>query len=106
MLRGPQTAYELLSRSERMARMATIEDLKSNLDLLIGRRPPLIVEIPRAPGQREERFAHLLAGEVSVQAATAYGAASAVHAASDLEERVRLLEEEVASLKAKLADLL
>lgn len=101
MLRGPQTAYELLSRSERMARIGSIEELRSNLDLMIGRRPPLIVEMARAPGQREERFAHLLSGEPApVTAAPSHTPQSAYPA--DLEERVRILEEQVAELRARL----
>jgi uncharacterized protein YceH (UPF0502 family) len=110
LLRGPQTAYELLSRAERMARMASIEELKSNLDLMIGRRPPLIVELARVPGQREERFAHLLSGEPPAQIAIAPAYASsqapATSNTSDLEARVRTLEEQVAELKAKLEPLL
>ena len=106
MLRGPQTAYELLTRSERMARIDSIDELKTNLDLLIGRRPPLIVELPRAPGQREERFAHLLSGEPAAPSAPAYAAAATVQPASDLEDRVRVLEAEVAELKEKLRGLL
>lgn len=110
LLRGPQTAYELLSRTERMARMASIEELKSNLDLMIGRRPPLIVELARAPGQREERFAHLLSGEPPAQIAPApayvSSQAPAASDTSDLEARVKALEEQVAALKAKLEPLL
>ncbi|HTV70790.1 MAG TPA: DUF480 domain-containing protein [Rhizobiaceae bacterium] len=110
LLRGPQTAYELLTRTERMARMASIEELRSNLDLMIGRRPPLIVELARAPGQREERFAHLLSGEPPAQIVpTPAYAASPVPTSSDtsdLEARVRALEEQVAELKAKLEPLL
>lgn len=106
MLRGPQTAYELLARSERMARIASIDELKTDLDLLIGRRPPLIVELARAPGQREERFAHLLSGEPAVPSAPAYAAATSAQPGSDLEDRVRALEAEVAELKEKLRGLL
>ncbi|MBN9273458.1 MAG: DUF480 domain-containing protein, partial [Mesorhizobium sp.] len=43
LLRGPQTAHELLARSERMARLGSVEELRDNLDLMIGRRPPLIL---------------------------------------------------------------
>jgi uncharacterized protein YceH (UPF0502 family) len=90
--------------------MASIEELKSNLDLMIGRRPPLIVELARVPGQREERFAHLLSGEPPAQIAIAPAYASsqapATSNTSDLEARVRTLEEQVAELKAKLEPLL
>lgn len=105
LLRGPQTVYELQARTERMANFADADALRSELDMLIGRRPALVKEIGRAPGQREDRFAHLLAGDVDVAAITtvasrAPSAASSV--VSELEERVRLLEEEVAALKARL----
>lgn len=106
LLRGPQTAYELWSRSERMARFQSVEDLKDNLDLMIGRRPPLIVQLNRGAGQREDRFAHLLCGEVDQTAvatpgATAFGGGGL----SDLEQRLRTLEETVATLQAEVAAL-
>ncbi|ESX13339.1 hypothetical protein X766_28805 [Mesorhizobium sp. LSJC255A00] len=50
LLRGPQTAHELLARAERMARFSSVEDLRGELDMLIGRRPPLVQEIPRGRG--------------------------------------------------------
>ncbi|MER9329451.1 DUF480 domain-containing protein [Mesorhizobium sp. M0488] len=62
LLRGPQTAHELLARAERMARFSSIDALRTDLDLLIGRKPPLVMLIERGPGQREERFMHLLSG--------------------------------------------
>lgn len=98
LLRGPQTAYELLARSERLARFDGIDELRADLDLLIGRRPPLVQEIPRGPGQREDRFAHLLSGEVQVPLPVAGGAAPPAPA-SGLEDRVRALETEVAALR-------
>ena len=64
LLRGPQTAHELFARAERLARFQSIEQLRGDLDLLIGRRPPLVQLIERGPGQREERYAHLLGGPV------------------------------------------
>jgi uncharacterized protein YceH (UPF0502 family) len=101
LLRGAQTAYELLARSERMARFSSIEDLRGELDMLIGRRPPLVQEIPRGPGQREDRFVHLLAGPVDVAALSAQRSVPAMPA-SDLEARVESLEQEVAALRARL----
>lgn len=103
LLRGPQTVYELLARTERMANFADADALRSELDMLIGRRPALVKEIGRAPGQREDRFAHLLSGDVDAAVITTSRAPSATAPiVSELEERVRLLEEEVAALKARL----
>ncbi|MDG4876773.1 DUF480 domain-containing protein [Mesorhizobium sp. WSM4935] len=104
LLRGAQTAHELLARSERMTRFASIEELRDNLDLMIGRRPPLIQLLERAPGQREERYVHLLSGPVEA-AAMAAPWQSRAPADSDLEARVKALEEEVAALRAKIEAL-
>lgn len=105
LLRGPQTVYELLARTERMANFADADAVRGELDMLIGRRPALVKEIGRAPGQREDRFAHLLSGDVDVAAVATVASrapSTASPAVSELEERVRLLEEEVAALKARL----
>lgn len=103
LLRGAQTAHELLARSERMARFASIEELRDNLDLMIGRRPPLIQLLERAPGQREERYVHLLSGPVEAAVAAAWQPMAPE--SSDLEARVRALEEEVAALRVKIEAL-
>ncbi|MBZ9658857.1 DUF480 domain-containing protein [Mesorhizobium sp. ESP-6-4] len=106
LLRGAQTAHELLARSERMARFASIEELRGNLDLMIGRRPPLIQLLERAPGQREERYVHLLSGPVEAAAvAAASWQPAATSSDTDLEARVKALEEEVAGLRAKIEAL-
>ena len=103
LLRGPQTVYELLARTERMANFADADAVRSELDMLIGRRPALVKEIGRAPGQREDRFAHLLSGDVDAAVVTTSRAPSATTSVvSEFEERIRLLEEEVAALKARL----
>ncbi|MER8826304.1 DUF480 domain-containing protein [Mesorhizobium sp. M0938] len=101
LLRGPQTAHELLARAERMARVPSIDELRSNLDLMIGRKPPLVQQIDRGPGQREDRYVHLLSGPVQMQvmAATSQQSPSP---ASDLEARVQALEEEIATLRARI----
>ena len=104
LLRGAQTAHELLARSERMARFASIEELRDNLDLMIGRRPPLILLLERAPGQREERYVHLLGGPVEMLAAAAPWQPPS-SSDTDLEGRVRALEEEVAALRARIEAL-
>ena len=104
LLRGAQTAHELLARSERMTRFASIEELRDNLDLMIGRRPPLIQLLERAPGQREERYVHLLSGPVEMVAAAAPWQPPS-SSDTDLESRVRALEEEVAALRARVEAL-
>lgn len=105
LLRGPQTLNELQTRTDRMANFASADAVREELDMLIGKHPPMIKEIGRAPGQREDRFAHLLAGDVDVSAIPAPAIRTSQPSgsvAAELEERVRALEEEVASLKARL----
>ena len=103
LLRGPQTAHELLARSERMARFSSIDDLRDDLDLLIGRKPPLIQLLERGPGQREERYMQLLGGATPPAASAA--TSQPTSPVSELKARVEALEEEVAALKARLQAL-
>jgi len=103
LLRGPQTVHELTARAERMAYFADADAVRGELDMLIGRRPPLVQEIGRGPGQREDRFAHLLSGEIDISAiATSRAPGPDPSTLSTLEERIRVLEEEIATLKARL----
>ena len=104
MLRGPQTIHELLARSERMARYASADELTSDLDLLIGRRPPLVQLVERGPGQREDRYAHLLSGPVEASTRTS-PSVPFQSGVSDLEARVAALEEEVAELRRMVEKL-
>jgi uncharacterized protein YceH (UPF0502 family) len=99
MLRGPQTAYELLTRSDRMASFESVEDVQHALERLSQRTPALAVQLPRQSGQRGERFAHLLCGEPDITAPTA----AAETGGSTLSERVAALEQRVAELEARLA---
>ncbi|HUN92570.1 MAG TPA: YceH family protein [Burkholderiaceae bacterium] len=106
MLRGAQTAAELRVATERMHRFADASAVEGFLDELRERPPerggPLVVLLPRRPGEREPRWAHLLSGPVAHAEVT--GAAPVVVAApSDggaaLRERVERLAEEVAQLR-------
>lgn len=107
-LRGPQTVHELLARCERLCRFNDAEDVRHHLDRLIQREVPLVVQIPRGPGQREDRYAHLLGGPVDVAAIAARLPSSSVGDAADpeLEARVAALEAEVADLRAQVEQLL
>ncbi len=110
LLRGPQTVHELMSRSERVIRFEDAADVRHHLERMIQRQPALVVQIPRGPGQREDRYAHLVCGPVDVAAVSARIAASAgTHTASSspgLESRVATLEEEVVALRECIEKLL
>ena len=105
LLRGPQTFNELFTRTERMGNFRSSDDARQELDLLIGRRPPLIKEIGRAPGQREDRFAHLLSGDVQAAPTPAPAPLRMSPVSSDMEARIAALEEQVAALTARLDEL-
>ena len=95
MLRGAQTPGELRARTERLYRFGVFEELHETLERLIERE--LVARLDRRPGQKEERYAHLL-GEGSDGAA----AVEAAPPANDLEARVAELEERVAALESRL----
>ena len=63
-LRGPQTAGELRTRTERMVGFDSLDAVVATLDRLAGRTEPLAMRLERRPGQKEERYAHLLAEEI------------------------------------------
>ncbi len=100
LLRGPQTLAELFTRSERMHRFDDLDDVEWNLDRLTKQEAPLVVRLPRAPGQREERWMHRLCGAVDTTPAPPRAAAEpSEEDRSELERRVAELEERVAALE-------
>jgi uncharacterized protein YceH (UPF0502 family) len=108
MLRGPQTAGELRIHAERWYRFADISSVEAFLDEMGSRGEdkggPLVVQLPRAPGAREARWAHLLCGPVDLAAAAAAPEAQAA-SGNGLADRVAALESEVAQLRALVEDL-
>ena len=104
LLRGAQTLAELHTRTERLTDFPGVDDVRDTLDRLMQREPALVVRIPRGPGQREDRYMHLLGGPVDIPAETEAPARSTPRAPG-LEERIARLEDEVASLRDELADL-
>jgi len=103
LLRGAQTLNELHTRTERLADFPSLDDVRDTLDRLLQREPAYAVRIGRGPGQREDRYMHLLAGPVDVESFAAQ-AASAPSSSSraDLAERVERLESEVQALREEL----
>jgi uncharacterized protein YceH (UPF0502 family) len=104
LLRGPQTAGELRGRTERMHRFEDLEAVQSSLQKLMQREPPLVVMLPRQPGTKESRYAHLLSGEIDV-GELASGRAAAAPADHGDRERIVRLEERVADLQRDFSDL-
>ncbi len=94
MLRGPQTAAELRANGERLYRFADVSSVEGFLDELAARQPPLVVKLPRAPGSREARWAHLLCGDVVTPLASAAAAAMPEHDAVSLGELSALKAEQ------------
>ena len=73
MLRGPQTTAELRLNCERLHRFADLSSVEAFLDELASKEPRRVLKLPRAPGAREPRWAHLLCGEAAIPSATAVG---------------------------------
>lgn len=105
LLRGPQTLNELLTRTERMAKFAGADDARHALERMAEREAPLVVRLPRAPGQREERWAQLLTGPVDpawLVTRTERDGESRPGASAGLEARLEALEARVAELERRL----
>lgn len=107
MLRGPQTAHELLARSDRLADFGSLSDLQYALERLGQRQPPLVRTLPRQSGQREDRYGHLLSGEPvwsgpAAGASPSSGPAAAGAGDAAWIERIEALEARVAALEARL----
>lgn len=106
MLRGPQTVSELRANCDRLHRFADSSSVEGYLEELAARpEGAMAVRLPKQPGSREHRWAHLLCGELPA------GPAAVVETISqagtlDLEKRVARLEEEVAELRTMVARLL
>jgi hypothetical protein len=110
MLRGPQTVGELRIACERLHKFSDISAVQGFLEELAARPAgALAVELPRVPGSRENRWAHLLSGAPVIDAARAESPAGGDVAASEvaaLKLRVARLESETAALKESIAGVL
>ncbi len=108
ILRGPQTAGELRINTERWYKFADISSVEGFLDELQERSAekggPLVACLPRAPGAREQRWAHLLSGPVDSAAFSRLSGTDGVDDSS-LQARVSALELEVAQLRSTVAYL-
>ena len=104
LLRGPQTINELLNRSTRMHRFDDAEEVRYQLERLIGRKQ--VVLVPRQTGQREDRYMHLFGGPVQAGSRAASRPDEPGHdPPDDLAGRISKLEDRVAALERKLNSL-
>lgn len=104
LLRGAQTLNELYVRSERLADFPDTDEVRSVLDRLAAITPAFVVRVPRASGQREDRYMHLLCGPVDISEHRVV-AVSAPESRGGLGERVAHLEARVDALHIELAEL-
>jgi len=105
LLRGPQTVGELRNRAERMCAVGDLQAVEELLHNLADREMPLVMHLPRQPGRKEHRYAHLLAGEPDIEqtAATTPEAARIQVQAED--DRISRLETEVVELRDELEEI-
>ena len=103
MLRGPQTPGELKTNTHRLYEFDDLDDVQYMLQRLTEHEPPLVMSLPRQPGQKEVRYAHLLCGEPDIPEPTAY--AATVQSPGSLAGRVDTLEQELETLKQEIESL-
>jgi uncharacterized protein YceH (UPF0502 family) len=106
MLRGPQTVGELRGNGARLHEFSGLEEVEETLNGLVSREPePLVLRLPRQPGQKEARVAHLLSGAVSIETLSEEVATTRTRSRDGQNERVATLEAEVETLKTEVARL-
>ncbi|HWF13545.1 MAG TPA: YceH family protein [Candidatus Acidoferrales bacterium] len=109
LLRGPQTPSELRTRADRMHKFDDLGIAQSTLQRLMKREPPIVKVLPRQPGTKEARYAHLLSGDVESppQESAAGVAATSSAAGGDriarLENQIEVVQSEIAELKQQFA---
>ena len=103
LVRGPQTPGELRTRAARMASFADVEQVETALESLSSRADgPFVVRLPREPGRRDSRYAHLFSGAVTIPALTEDSIAEPSMASTPALSRLERLEKEVQQLKEEL----
>jgi len=97
MLREPLTLNDLKARTEKMIGFSSVDEVKESVKQLMSRTPALVMELPVAVGQREERYSHLLAGEpdlteINIKSSKPSPSPSQVQKIAELEARIERLE--------------
>lgn len=105
LLRGPQTVGELRNRAERMYSVGDLHDVEELLQNLEEREEPLVTRLPRQPGRKEHRFAHLLSGTPEIEETSALPAEPARLQVAAENDRIAKLEGDVDSLRTEMEEL-
>jgi len=105
MVRGPQTAAQLRTRAERLHKFADVAEVDAVIAELMTRGTPLVVKLPRQPGHKECRFAHLLAGAPVMSEPAEPPPEPAMIEVRAEKDRVNQLKTEVEALRTELSEL-
>src|SRR5205814_8958750 len=106
MIRGSQTVGEIRGSAARLHEFSGLEEVEATLNSLISREPDrLVARLPRQPGQKEARFAHLLSGEVPSEVFSQAERQPETIPRSSAADRISKLESEVETLKAEVEKL-
>lgn len=101
-VRGPQTLGELRNRCERMYPFADLSAVEEVLTELNNTEGPLVVKLPRQPGRKEQRYAHLFSGPPEILESTNEPPPETARLkVAEEDERLRRLEQELAALRAE-----
>ncbi|WP_316783234.1 YceH family protein [Pedobacter frigiditerrae] len=104
-LRGPQTPGEINTNSGRLYEFETLEEVQQVLEKLASDEPAYIKQLPRKPGQKEQRYMHLFAGDIETFEEE-YIVEESPKNNNELEERLTKVEEELAELKTNFDKLM
>lgn len=105
LLRGPQTPGEIRGRTGRLHNFSSLQEVEATLEQLAGRDEPLVVRLPRQPGRKEARYAHLLSGSPSVEEADSGSVGTGDPPAGTSGQRLARLEAEVADARSEIDEL-
>ena len=101
VLRGSQTLNEIRARTQRMVNFSSLDEVADTLEMLMAREPPLVVKKPRSAGRREDRYAHLLCGDVDLDEPVS----PIPQVTGNTQQRLAELEIQVAQLRSELNHL-
>ena len=106
LLRGAQTLGEIKDRSERLFSFGDLEEADTTLERLSEWQPrPLVRKLPRQPGQKEARYAHLLAGEPAIEPESESPVVPTPSRLAQLEQQIEGLKTDVDELRRRFEEL-